>query len=170
VCSCSPVCVLLRTRHPQVCLLRQLHGWVRMRLRALGRSEVQPKVGGFSGVRAHQTSVVEALGSVQGSRGSSSVQGLGRRVFGRGACLTRADGRSRSGLGTTLWLCSVVSARQGKARQGASGKAKASRLRLCGSPRALVCRKGRCSGRWRRIVRDGEQWRWRWWSSSCLYV
>ena len=54
-----------------------------MRLRALGRSEVQPKVGdGFSGVRAHQTSVVEALGSaVQGSRGVQQWVRGRRRVF-----------------------------------------------------------------------------------------
>ena len=122
--------MLLRTRHPQVWLLRQLHGCVRMRLRALGRSEVQPKVGdGFSGVRAHQTSGVEALGSaVQGSRGSSSGCEGGGECSGRGACLTRAGGRSRSGLGTTLWLCCC----KRKARQGASVRRRRSRLRSVG--------------------------------------
>jgi hypothetical protein len=65
-----------------------------------------------------------AVGSVQGSRGSSSVQGRVWRVFGRGACLTRAVRRSRSGLGTTLWLCSCKrKARQGKAQAGGEGEA-----------------------------------------------
>jgi hypothetical protein len=137
--------VLLRTRHPQVCLLRQLHGCVRMRLRALGRSEVQPKVGGgfsggFSGVRAHQTSVVEALGSaVQGSRGAAVCLG-GGECSGRGACLGRAVRRSRSGLGTTLWLCCC----KRKARQGASVRRRRSRLRSVG-PR-VSCREGGGAG------------------------
>jgi hypothetical protein len=52
------------------------------------------------------------------------VQGRVWRVFGRGACLTRVVRRSRSGLGTTLWLCSCKrKARQGKAQAGGEGEA-----------------------------------------------
>lgn len=86
---------------------------------------MKPKVGGLEVefVRAHQTSVVKALGSIQGSRGSNSVHGR-RRVFGRGACLTSG------GVG----VCGCVASKR-KARQGQAQQREAKPAQICGSPR-----------------------------------
>ena len=113
-----------------------------MRLRALGISEVQPKVGGLGFVRAHQTSVVEALGSVQGLRGPAVGEGGGERLFGRGSCLTNGAEEEEWESGYNLVAVLLVSARQGKAQQRA---AKAKPAQICGSPRVgsgSGCREG----------------------------
>jgi hypothetical protein len=102
-----------------------------------------------------------AVGSVQGSRGSSSVQGRVWRVFGRGACLTRVVRRSRSGLGTTLWLCSCKrKARQGKAQAGGEGEAGSGSDLWVPAP---------WSGLPEGEVQTGRRWSW-WWRRVCLFL
>jgi hypothetical protein len=160
VCSCILVCVLLRTRHPQVWLLRQLHGCVRMRLRALGRSEVQrQRSAGSAACGRTRRRSSRRCGFGTRVSGVQQCARAGLEVFGRGACLSRVVRRSRSGLGTTLWLCSC----KRKARRKREAKAKPAQAQICGSPRlGLVCRKGRCR-------RDDGRWSW-WWRRVCLFL
>jgi hypothetical protein len=95
--SCKLVCVLLRTRHPQVGLLRQLHGCVPMRIGALGRG-VKSNVRRFGSglgrgvvVRVRQAAVVTAWTGY-----GTAAEAVSRVVY-RSACLANAVGRSWDG-------------------------------------------------------------------------
>jgi hypothetical protein len=84
------VCVLLRTRDPQVGLLWQLHGCVPMRIGALGRG-VKSNVRRFGSglgrgvvVRVRQASIVTACTAY-----GTAAEAVSRVVY-RGACLASA--------------------------------------------------------------------------------